>query len=101
MAEIAASSLTLATGSPPLQAKGPHDAKLWEVAQSLEASFLAEMLKHAGFGAARESFGGGVGEDQFGSFLRDMQAEEIVKGGGLGLAQSLFEALKERADDSQ
>ena len=75
-----------------------QDAKLREVARELEATFLSEMLKSAGFGAARESFGGGIGEDQFGSFLRDAQAREMVKAGGIGLAESLFEALKERVD---
>lgn len=74
------------------------ESKLWKAAQDLEATFLAEMLKSAGFGAARESFGGGSGEDQFSSFLRQAQAEEMVKAGGIGLAESLFEALKERAD---
>ena len=74
------------------------DAKLQEAAQKLEASFLAEMLKSAGFGKARESFGGAAGEDQFSSFLRQAQAEEMAKAGGIGLAEHLFEALKERAD---
>lgn len=75
-----------------------QDAKLRQVARDLEASFLAEMLKSAGFGKPRETFGGGIGEDQFGSFLREAQAKEMVKAGGIGLAESLFEALKERAD---
>lgn len=67
-------------------------------AQQLEASFLAEMLKSAGFGAARNAFGGGVGEEQFASFLRQSQAENMVKAGGIGLAESLYHALKERQD---
>lgn len=67
-------------------------------AQQLEASFLAEMLKSAGFGNARAAFGGGVGEEQFASFLRQFQAENMVKAGGIGLAESLYEALKERQD---
>lgn len=75
-----------------------QDAALFKAAQDLEATFLAEMLKSAGFGKTREFFGGGIGEDQFGSFLRQAQADEMVKIGGIGLAQSLFEALKERAD---
>jgi Rod binding domain-containing protein len=76
-----------------------HDAKLFKVAQDLEASFLSEMLKSAGFGKPRDAFGGGSGEEQFGSFLRQAQAEEMVKTGGIGLAQSLYEALVERADE--
>ena len=73
------------------------DAALMQAARKLEASFLSEMLGHAGFGAARKSFGGGVGEEQFSSFLRQAQADSMVKHGGIGLAEHLFEALKERA----
>lgn len=75
-----------------------RDAALFQAAQDLEASFLAEMLKSAGFGKPRDAYGGGVGEEQFGSLLRQGQAKEMVKQGGIGLAESLFEALKERAD---
>lgn len=78
-----------------------HDEKLWDAAQQLEASFVAEMLKSAGFGEARESFGGGIGEEQFTSFLRQTQAEKMVHSGGFGLAESIFEALKERVDDTK
>lgn len=72
------------------------DGKLRDAAQRLEATFLAEMLKSAGMGAPRDSFGGGHGEEQFASFLRDAQAEEMVKTGGIGLAEALFEAMKAR-----
>lgn len=76
-----------------------QDAKLMDAAKELEASFLAEMLKSAGFGKSRENFGGGAGEDQFGSFLVQAQAEAMVEKGGIGLAQSLFDALKETEND--
>lgn len=82
----------------PQPASDPRNAALFQAAQDLEASFLAEMLKSAGFGKPRDAYGGGTGEEQFGSFLRQAQAEEMVKQGGIGLAESLFEALKERAD---
>jgi len=70
------------------------DAKMREASQKLEATFLSEMLKSAGFGATRSTFGGGIGEDQFSSFLRDAQANEMVRAGGICLAESLFEAMK-------
>lgn len=54
--------------------------------QQLESVFLAEMLKSAGVGKTPDSFGGGAGEDHFSSFLRDAQAREMVRAGGLGLA---------------
>jgi peptidoglycan hydrolase FlgJ len=75
---------------------GAEAEPLRKAAQQLEASFLAEMLKSAGLGKTSESFGGGAGEDQFASFLRQAQAEEMVKSGGIGLAESLYHALKER-----
>lgn len=62
-----------------------------EVAQKLEAAFLSEMLKSSGLGKAPDGFGGGAGEDQFTSFLRDAQSREMVKAGGIGLAE-VFEA---------
>lgn len=74
------------------------DTKMLEAAKKLEATFLAEMLKAAGFGAPRSSFGGGIGEDQFSSFLREEQAREMVDAGGIGMAQALFEAMKVRYD---
>ena len=74
------------------------DGKLREAAQKLEATFLAEMLKSAGLGATRDAFGGGIGEDQFSSFLRDAQAREMAAAGGIGLAEALFEAMKVRFD---
>jgi peptidoglycan hydrolase FlgJ len=66
---------------------------LHQKAQELEAAFLAEMLSHAGFGAARDSFGGGIGEEQFASFLRTEQATAMVKKGGIGLAEHFFQSL--------
>lgn len=76
-----------------------RDQALFQVAQKLEATFLAEMLKSAGLGQGREDFGGGAGEDQFGSFLVQEQAEEMVRAGGIGLAESLYDALKEQRTD--
>jgi flagellar protein FlgJ len=69
------------------------DARLRSLSQQLEAGFLAEMLGHAGLGAARESFGGGAGEQQFSSFLRQEQAYAMVRAGGIGLAENLFNAM--------
>lgn len=65
-------------------------------AQELEASFLAEMLESAGLGKVSDSFGGGAGEEQFGSFLRQEQARQMVQAGGIGLAETIYHALKEK-----
>ena len=68
---------------------------LRQAAQDLEATFLAEMLKSAGLGQTRDAFGGGAGEDQFGSFLVGAQARAMVAAGGIGLAETIFNALME------
>ena len=57
---------------------------------------MAEMLESAGLGAARGGFGGGAGEAQFASFLVQAQAEAMAEAGGIGLAETLFNALAER-----
>jgi flagellar protein FlgJ len=84
------------SGMPPLS---PGDQALRAAAQKLEASFISEMLKSAGLGAASKEFGGGEGEDQFASFLVDEHAMQMVRSGGIGLAESLFQSLKERSND--
>ena len=83
-------------GTPSLPDYVQSDARLRDAAQKMEATFLAEMLKSAGLGATRQSFGGGAGEDQFASFLREEQARGMVEAGGIGLAEALFEAMKVR-----
>lgn len=77
----------------------PADRALRDVARELEASFLAEMLKSAGLGKTSGPFSGGEGEDQFASFLVDEQARQIVAAGGLGLAESIFNSLKEKQNE--
>jgi len=81
----------------PNTAMQESDFKLREAAQKLETTFLSEMLKSTGFGTVSSAFGGGVGEEQFSSFLRDAQAQELTKAGGIGLAEAIFEAMKVRA----
>ena len=54
------------------------------------------MLGAAGLGAVPDAFGGGAGEEQFASMLRDAQAQAMAKAGGIGLAETIFSALVER-----
>ena len=72
---------------------GIKDQKIWKVSQDLEANFIAEMLKSSGVGKARDSFGGGIGEDQFSSFLTHEYAQATVAAGGIGLAESIYQSL--------
>jgi len=81
------------------QPLSPQDRALRTAAEKIEASFLAEMLKSAGLGKTSSEFGGGAGEDQFASFLVQEQAMLMVKTGGIGLAESIYESLKEKQND--
>jgi Rod binding domain-containing protein len=75
------------------------DVKLRRAAEELEANFLAEMLKSAGVGKTPETFGGGAGESQFSSFMRLEQARAMAQSGGIGLAEVIFQSLKEQMND--
>lgn len=82
--------------APTLAAPLPTPArqdKLMARAEELEAGFLAEMLAHSGLGGVEGAFGGGQGETQFASFLRQEQARMIVERGGLGLAELIFNSM--------
>lgn len=89
-------TVTNVAGLPTTPRWTENDVALRRVSQDLEATFLSEMLKHAGVGKTPSSFGGGVGEDQFASLLRDLQAREVAMRGGIGLADSIFNSLKDR-----
>ena len=85
----------IATSPPPHPPETPDSAAITMAkAQELEAAFLAEMLAHAGLGDMEGPFGGGQGEEQFSSFLRQEQARLMVERGGIGLSQQIFEQLK-------
>lgn len=92
--------MTIAATAPPLapplaapRVPAAAEDPLMRKARDLEAAFLTEMLGHAGLNADGGSFGGGIGEDQFASFLRAEQAQMLVDRGGIGLAESLFHAM--------
>lgn len=70
-----------------------RDAAIRAAAQSLEAGFLAEMLRHAGVARPPSTANGGPGEEAFAGFLADAYAEALVERGGIGLSDQLAEAL--------
>lgn len=84
---------------PPLPKAESRNQALMRLSQELEATFLAEMLKTAGLGKTPDSFGGGAGEDQFASFLVTEQARAMVRAGGIGLAETIYHAVKETSHD--
>lgn len=84
----------------PLPEAGARDAQaLRRVAVEFEATFLAEMLSHAGVGATPESFGGGAGEDAFGSLLTRAHARLLADKGGIGLAEAIEASLARRQNE--
>lgn len=87
-----------ATPQADFRAAGRADSDLARAARDLETSFLSVMLREAGVGAPRAAFGGGLGEDQFASFLADAYAKKFVERGGIGFAEVILRSLKERAD---
>ena len=73
-----------------------RSAQLMKKAKELETNFLSEMLSYTGLDSQKGNFTGGVGEDQFSSFLREAQAKAMVDHGGIGLSQNIFNALARR-----
>ncbi|MEM1315920.1 MAG: rod-binding protein [Pseudomonadota bacterium] len=78
------------------QAAGRDAQALRRVAVEFEAAFLTEMLNHAGVGSTPEGFGGGAGEDAFGSLLTREHARLLAEQGGIGLADAIEASLARR-----
>lgn len=78
-------------------AQTQRTAQLRQKSAELEASFLSEMLRHAGSKGQAGDFGGGIGEEQFSSFLTREHAKAITAKGGLGLQPIFMAALQQRA----
>ena len=64
--------------------------RLIAAAQQFEATFLAQMLEAAGAAKPANTFGGGIGESQFASFLLDEQAQRMSQRGGIGIAEIII-----------
>ena len=79
-------------------AQTPHglDKPLMIKARQLETQFLADMLAYGGLESSSTTFGGGIGEEHFSSFLREEQARLMVDRGGIGLAEIFYRALEQR-----
>ena len=81
-------------GTPPKKANAPaENPVLRELAERFEAQFVSEMLRYSGLNAVSESFGGGPGEEAFASFLTEAYADKMVGAGGVGLAESIYQAM--------
>lgn len=71
-------------------------------AEAFEASFLSQMLKPMFEGLSTEApFGGGAGEAAWRGFLVDAMAQQTVRSGGVGLADSvLAQMIKMQEQDA-
>jgi len=86
--------------TPDIQGQKASDHQL-KIAKEFEASFLAEMLKYSGINKTSTSFGGGAGEDAFSSMLNDAYADALVETGGIGIAELVYQSIKEKAENSK
>lgn len=64
-------------------------ADIRKTAEDFEASFLSIMLQEVFDEVEVGDFGGGQGEQMFKSFLSDAMAKQMVKGGGVGLSDTV------------
>jgi len=77
----------------------PPAQRLDRTARAFETVILSELLKASGAGATNDAFGGGIGEEQFASFLVAAQAERIAHRGGIGIAEMILRSLPESPHD--
>lgn len=65
-------------------------AKIREAAEQFEAQFLSVMLQPMFEGTEPEGmFGGGAGETMFRSLMTEAMGKQMVKSGGVGLADTV------------
>ena len=88
--------------SPPLPLaktldRSAEEARMRETAEAFEAAFLADVLENSGINAMPEAFGGGAGEDAFSGLLTQEYGRLLAERGGIGLAEQVFELLKQRS----
>ncbi|HLI67519.1 MAG TPA: rod-binding protein [Caulobacteraceae bacterium] len=78
------------TPGAPTVAAGASKAAIASTAQSFESVFVSNMLGEMFAGVSTDGpFGGGSGEAAFRSFLMDAIGQQIVKRGGIGVAQAV------------
>ncbi len=80
----------LRSDPPPRSGEG-EDRRMRETAEQFEASFLSQMLKPMFEGLDTNGlFGGGEAEATWRSFLIDAMAQQTVRAGGIGLADTVM-----------
>ncbi|MBW8813888.1 MAG: rod-binding protein [Caulobacterales bacterium] len=85
---------TVALGSSPATAAGAANdaqkARAKEAGQKFESQFLSSMFQQMFQGIQSDGpFGGGFGEEMFRSVMTDAMAKQVVKAGGVGVADTV------------
>ena len=96
---ITANAISNATQSttPNVQAKTRAQAR--EAAEEFESMFLQQMVEQMWSGVETDGeFGGGNGEKIFRSLLNEQYSKEIVKGGGIGIADNVYREILKMQD---
>jgi peptidoglycan hydrolase FlgJ len=75
-------------------------ASLQKISREFETVLVSQMLQSAGLNKPTEGFSGGIGEEQFTSFLTDIQAKAMVDKGGLGLSERLFSLMARKGNSN-
>ena len=69
-------------------------SQIAQTAKDFEASFLTVMLGEMTKDVrVSEPFGGGTGEDMFKSFMNEAMAKQVVKSGGVGIADEVAKEM--------
>lgn len=91
MSPVAVSADLLRADTPALPGQPQNLEAMRRTAEAFEASFLSQMMKPMFEGLSTEApFGGGAGEAAWRGFLVDAMAQQTVKAGGVGLADSVL-----------
>jgi Rod binding domain-containing protein len=95
--------LGAAAGQPASTAELARRGQIEETAAKFESAFLSIMMQQMFTATETPSpFGGGQGEQMFRSFLTEAFAEQTVKSGGLGIADTVArEMLKLQGLDQE
>ncbi|HEX2560528.1 rod-binding protein [Phenylobacterium sp.] len=93
-AALALPTNLLTAGAPQSPEQLAKRANIRKTAEDFEASFLSIMLQEM-FDEVEVAapFGGGQGEQMFKSFLSDAMAKQMVKGGGVGLSDTVAKEM--------
>lgn len=73
----------------PAAPEGATQARIGKTSKEFEASFLSIMLGEMFKGVSAGEMSGGQGEEMFKTFLMDAMSKQIVRSGGVGIADSV------------